>query len=41
MIHDTHGSLKIEAWKILGSGELLGMGQGAEGEGSRKVFLEF
>lgn len=32
MIHYTYSSLKIEAWKILGSGELLGMGQCAEGE---------
>lgn len=41
MIHYTYSSLKIEAWKILGPEESLGMGQDAEGEGSRDLFWSF
>ena len=41
MIHYTQSILNIEAWKILSSGESLGVGQYAEGEDNKNLFLEF
>lgn len=40
MIHYTYSVLKIEAWKILSSGNSLGMGQCAEEKGNGNLFLE-
>lgn len=41
MIHYTYSILNIATWKILSSGEPLGMGQCAEGADNKNLFLEF